>query len=132
MEAILPIVDMIAAKLATIAVILVVLKFVLIRTKMNRITAFFQRIHRPVSYFILFFALLHGVSSLHAFQEVDLFVYFLGLLSFISVLATIGTHVIKEKLDQAWLKWHRIFTVITLIILAIHLIFGFIAYFSLK
>ena len=131
MENILPITDMIGAKLATIAFIFMILKFVFLRTNFQRTSQFFQKIHRPLGFLLIIFAVIHGLSSLRAFDQVDLYVYMLGASSLILVIATICTHVFKQKLNENWLKWHRIFTVLTFIVLVLHLIFGFRAYFKL-
>lgn len=131
MENILPIVDMIGAKLATIAFIFVVLKFVFLRTRLKRTAEFFQKIHRPMGILLIVFAVAHGLSALRVWNQVDLYVYIFGGVSLILVFVTVYTHIFKKKLNHNWLKWHRIFSALTFLVLAIHLIVGFIAYFRL-
>lgn len=131
MNQILTIMDVIAAKLATIACLIVFLKYVVMRFKNNRVNIFFQKAHKPATVFLICFACVHGLASLRAFKEAPFMVYLLGAFLLIIVLCTGATHLFKKQSDEQHLKWHRILALGTFILFVAHLIFGFWAYFQL-
>lgn len=131
MNGFLTVVDVIAAKFATIACLIVFLKYVFMRLKFERVDAFFHKVHQPATVFFIIFALLHGLASLRVFDEVSIFIYLLGAIFFFAVVCTMATHFVKILQNRNRLKWHRMLAMLTLILFILHLIFGFWGYFQL-
>lgn len=116
----LTVIDLLAAKVAQLAFMIVAAKFVTKRIKNKTADRFLMRIHRPAGYVLAVAGLIHGVLSFRIFSTTPIIVYILGFICFFAILAAIATFIFKMKLGNRWLLWHRITTVVALVTLILH------------
>lgn len=114
------IIDLLTSKVAMLAFLIVVAKFVSKRIGNKSVDRFIMKIHRPVGYVLVLTGLIHGVASFRVFNTTSIMAYILGGMCFLAIAAAIVTYIFRKKLGGQWLFWHRISTVIALITLLVH------------
>lgn len=113
-------IDILAAKIAMIALLIVVAKFITKRIGAKTADRFLMKIHRPAGYILAVAGLIHGILSFSVFSTTPTMVYVLGIICMVAILAAIMTFFLKNKLGKKWLFWHRVTTVIALVTLVLH------------
>lgn len=114
------VIDLLVAKVAQLAFMIVAAKFVTKRVKNKTADRFLMKIHRPAGYVLAVTSLIHGVLSFRVFATTPIIVYILGFICFFAILAAILTFIFKKKMNK-WLIWHRITTVVALVTLILHI-----------
>lgn len=120
MTDIIAIIDIMAAKIAMFAFLIVAAKFVTKHIGAKTADRLLMKIHRPAGYVLAVTGLIHGVLSFRIFSTTPVIVYILGFICMLAILAAIATFFLKNKLGNKWLIWHRITTVIALVTLVLH------------
>lgn len=120
MADIIMIVDMLTAKVAMLAFLIVAAKFITKHTGIKTADRFLMKIHRPVGYILAVTGLTHGILSFRIFSTTPIIVYVLGFICLLAIIAAIITFFLKNKLGNKWLIWYRITTIIALFTLVLH------------
>lgn len=120
MADIITIINMLAANVAMITFLIVAAKFVTKRIGPKTADRLLMKIHRPAGYILAVTGLIHGVLSLRVFNTMPVMVYILGFICMLAILAAIATFILKHKLGNKWLIWHRVATVIAFAALILH------------
>jgi len=82
MTELITIIDLLAAKVAQLAFIVVVVKCISKRFKNKTANRFLMKIHRPAGYVLAASGLIHGVLSFRLFTTTPMIVYILGFICF--------------------------------------------------
>ena len=112
--------DKMTAKVALLALLIVVAKLITKRIGTKKADQFLMKIHRPAGYILAAAGLAHGILSFRIFSTTPVIVYILGFICLFAIVAALVTFFLKKKLGKGWLIWHRITTVIALITLVLH------------
>ena len=112
-------VDSVASRMASLLLLVVILKFATKRLHSKRADMCLMKIHKPASYGLILAGVVHMFTSFYDFSRAGILPYVAGL---ISLLAMIGAvYVFKRRKTCAkWLLYHRILTVIAVTAFLIH------------
>lgn len=118
----LTIIGMLASKVAIVAFLIVIAKFVTKRIKNKNADRFLMKIHRPAGYVLAVSGLIHGILSFRVFNATPIIVYILGFICLFAIIATIATFIFRKKLGNKWRLCHRITTAVAFVTLILHLV----------
>ena len=79
---------------------------------------FFMRIHKTADYIMVGASLVHMICSFRAFSTTTIWVYVLGALSIVAAILAFTAF----KWHKKGLKWHRLFSIISVVAMLGHLI----------
>lgn len=110
--------------------VLEVLKFVARISKIKVLNRFFHKIHIPFGVLMLIVGGIHGVlagnfpdTTLSDFEFAPvLFTFNFGTFCYICVIILGLTYLLREKIKKLWMILHRIFTVIFIALLVLHMV----------
>lgn len=114
-------IDILSTKIAIFMLFIVVAKFVTKRVGIKSLDRLLMKIHKPAGYILVIAGLIHIVFSFRLISTTPIIVYVLGFISFLAIIASITTYVLRIKLGKHWLIWHRIMTLIAIITVILHL-----------
>lgn len=110
--------------------LLLVGKYVARKTKRDKINRFFGKLHKPISCVFLLTCVMHMCLVFPVLKARDILVTASGLIAFfIVILLILLCHIIKDGKKKMF--WHRVLTIILLIIAIFHItvyIFDFMEY----
>lgn len=112
--------DMLCALVATIALMILALKFVSKRLKMKKLDHFFMKIHKGATYVLIVTGIIHGILSFRALAVASWLVYLCGILGLLCIIGAVVTYYKKKDLKQKWVLWHGLLCLGALITLILH------------
>lgn len=115
-------IDFLSAQMASMCFWAVMAKSITKRLKGKRMDAILMKLHRPAGYLTVLFATVHMACSLKAMGETAIWAYLFGMLSFFSMILAIIMFKKKSRNPKCWLLWHRVFSVIAMIAIGLHLV----------
>lgn len=111
--------DALTSKIALIALLLIVVKFLSKRIGSKKIDARLMKIHRPASNILLIAGLIHTATSFVYIQDVSFLSYLIGFICMASIICAVVTFVKKDRFKH-WLAIHRIASLVAIITLFVH------------
>lgn len=120
MSNLMMLINMLSANIAICAFFIVVAKFVTKRVGTKSVDRFLMNIHKPAGYVLVVAGLIHMVFSFHLLGTTPISGYVLGFIGMFAILALIATCVLRRKLGEHWLVWHRIMTAIAISTVILH------------
>lgn len=104
-----------------ISFMVLALKFVARKAKFNRVNRFLQIIHKPVSCIFFATGVLHFIIVLPVLKGRNIFVTISGIIALaFAIVLVVLCHTIKN--GQKKMHWHRMMTVLILMLLVVHVI----------
>ena len=111
--------------ISLILLILLLAKYVTKRCHLTKINAFLMKIHKYAAGGFLVVSILHLILVLPVFDTRAVIVSVSGIVIIVvGILLTISCHTIKNK--KVEIKFHRLFSMIILLMLITHMVFYFI------
>lgn len=107
-----------------IAFFIVALKFVSKRLNPDgSFDLFLLKIHKPAGAVMIIAGLSHVVLSAWSIPVIGIVPYVIGIVSISSCIAAVVFYAVKDKLSSpiAWIKYHHLFTLITIITIIGHI-----------
>lgn len=114
--------DGIASHIASLFLLVVVLKFVTKRLHWKKADRYLMKLHKPAAYALVIAGAVHMLTSFHKLAEVGIFPYIAGLISLLAMVGAIYTFNMR-KTNTKWLFYHRVLTIVALIACAVHPMF---------
>lgn len=120
----------VTAKIALFAFLLIILKFASKKTAKTNIQLFkktdkiFMKIHKPVGFAMIGFALIHGIFSVYSIELIGAGPFIIGAVSFAACLIAVVSFYQRKKMEKTsrWLRVHQLSTVIAMITLIWHIV----------
>ncbi len=104
-----------------ISFMVLALKFVARKAKLNKVNRFLQIIHKPVSCIFFAAGVLHFIIVLPVLEGRNMFVTISGIIALaFAIVLVVLCHTIKN--GQKKMHWHRMMTVLILMLLVVHVI----------
>jgi hypothetical protein len=113
-------IDILSTKIVKFMLFIIAAKFVTKRVGIKSLDRLLMKIHKPAGYILVMAGLIHMVFSFRLIITTPIIVYVLGFISFLAIIASIMTYVLRKKLGKHWLMWHRIMTLIAIITVILH------------
>ena len=114
------VIDTISAKIASLCFTVVLLKMLTKRISFKTADRALMKIHKPAGYILVVSGAIHMVCSVRAITHTSIWVYILGTVSMAAIILAIAAYILKTKLKN-WLLWHRIFTLLAVLTMFLHL-----------
>ena len=109
-----------SAKMAILALGVVVARFVVMRWGNKTLKRLFIKAHLPAAVVLVTAGTLHGFIVWRWFGVFLSPVYISGSLALFAAWKAVAMFAFREKIGPKWVYWHRFFAVIALAALAIH------------
>ncbi|MHB8075615.1 hypothetical protein [Desulfosporosinus fructosivorans] len=120
MSYLIMLINMLSVKIAICAFFIVVAKFVTKRVGIQSVDRWLMNIHKPAGCVLFVAGLIHMVFSFHVVSTTPIIGYVLGFICMFAIIALIATCVLRRKLGEHWLVWHRIMTAIAITTVILH------------
>lgn len=112
--------DAVFANLAKICLLMVVAKAVTKRAKWRTMDRYLMKIHRSLAHYLIVFGCVHGVLSCWQIWHVSMMSYVLGAFGLLAIIAAFMSFQMRAKMGGDWKKWHRIASIIAIVLLILH------------
>ena len=104
-----------------ICFILLAVKFIIRKTKNQKLNQFFMKIHKPVSGIFLLTAVIHFVLVWKVLDTRDKMVTISGIVCLgMAILMVVLCHTMKNGKKKMF--WHRVLTVVILLVVVLHIV----------
>lgn len=115
-------IDRFSAMLAFIGFLLVIAKFITRRLNPRKTDSMLMKLHKPTAYLTVLAGTIHMVCSTRFFATTSIWIYVFGTISIISMILATVMFRLSRSHPGKWLIWHRAFSAIAAITLALHFI----------
>lgn len=115
-------IDRVASGLGSLALFLLLVKWAANHVGPQKLSELLKKWHKPVVFVVIIGGIVHMFTSFVFMNVADVFPYIFGSMSILSIGATALTFYKKKSLGLRWIVWHRIFAMITIIVIVVHLI----------
>ena len=105
---------------ATILLILIS-KFFTKRIPMKKLDRFMAKIHSKLGFLLIIVLLIHLIQSFSLFDSRPIYIYILGVILVICIIVAAASYYFRKQLGNKWIKVHRIFALITVILVVCHI-----------
>ena len=106
--------------LTLVCFLLLAVKYPLRKLGLHKLNSALMKLHEPASAGLLLAGLIHLILCLRLFGQQSLLLPLSGLAAFIMCFVIIAAcHMMKEPKQK--MRWHRILSLITVILIAIHM-----------
>ncbi len=113
-------IDSLTAKLAMLALFIVLAKFITKQTGFKKLDTKLMKIHKPATYVLLITGIIHMITSFVYLNNLGILPYILGFICLLSIIGAAISFIKRKDIGKKWLFWHRICSIIALITLFIH------------
>lgn len=101
--------------------IVLMLKFIVRKTKNTKLNLAFRKIHIPLGILVLITGMLHGLILLIKVSN-HIAPIVTGIFTIVLLLFIVATYIFKKKLKKKWMYFHRLGTLALIPFILIHLL----------
>ena len=120
MPSTLMIISTLSAKLAELALFILLAKFITKRIGAKKLDAKLMKIHKPATYVVVIAGVIHMCTSFSSFETLGIMPYLLGFVCLLSIIGAVLSFVKRKDIGKRWVVWHRACSLLALVTLFLH------------
>jgi len=112
---------MIYGIIATIMLLILILKFFTKRLPMKRLDRFMGKIHNKIGLVLIILLIIHMIQSFSLFNSRPLYIYIFGGSLVICIIIAAASYYFRKQIGRNWIKIHRITALVAGILVVCHI-----------